>query len=102
MNTEQSDAHNMSLAHNHREPNTVNQYKCEACDAIKSNLMPSEDGLYREESEDKLFMDLYWLCFDSFERHGQLMEIQTSHGIAIDNTNIVRLTRLLLKMKTLY
>ena len=81
------------LAHSHTGPNTNNKYKCKACDAYNSNIYPSEDGFYKNESENKEFCNLYWKCLDSLESLGLLKEVQIAQGPQIDNELALNLTR---------
>ena len=57
----------MELEHNHDKPNIDGKYKCPACDAIKQNLQPHEDGFYQYEYENKLFVSTYYRIWNELE-----------------------------------
>ena len=73
------------LEHNHDESNINGKFKCEACDAIKQNLQPSEDGLFAYEQENDVFIKTYCEIWDQLKEDGVLFEYETFFGVMVDN-----------------
>ena len=75
-------------------PNINNQIECIACEAIKLNIIPSEDGLFKYESENDAFMSAYFKTWDRLKDEGTLLEYDTPvYGVMIDNSRVLELTR---------
>ena len=90
------------IPHNHNRPEDIEHadiQNCPGCKAIGENLQPSEDGFYQYEEANKLFMTTYDEIFDKFESEGRLIEYKTEYGIMFDNFDILKETRLRVKLR---
>ena len=55
--------------------------------------MPSEDGFYQFEQDNRAFVSQYWDYWNELEDAGQLTFYDTPYGPMIDNNQLLELTR---------
>ena len=87
------------IKHSHTEPNIGGMFDCLACDAIDANLMPSEDGFFMFEFEDRNFCRVYYRIWEEHEKAGILKTFFVNGFELIDNRLILQQVRTEVKLR---